>query len=134
MKTTHEIDSGVGAFILTKREIGEKIGWWDEDYFWYGEDLDFCYQIKVLNHKKIMWVPLTKAVHYKGASKGTKPQSKQVSVASSGTKNLQINSGIKSMKIFYKKYYEKKYPKILTWLIYLAIWGLHKKRVITKSE
>lgn len=134
LTTIHEIDSCLGAFMLLPREVGDKIGWWSEDYFLNGEDLDLCYQIKVLQSKKIMWVPITKVTHYKGASKGTKKQSKSVTTASIKTKDLTINSGINSMKIFYNKYYEKKYPIILTTMIYFAIWLLHKKRLLTKSE
>lgn len=134
LNTVHEIDACLGAYMLLPKTLGDKINWWPEDYFLNGEDLDFCYQIKELQKKKIMWVPLTKAIHYKGASKGTKKQSKTITTASQGTKNLQINSGINSMKIFYKKYYESKYPKFITSIIYLGIWLLHTKRSLTKSE
>ena len=30
---THEIDACAGAFMMVRRQAGEKIGWWDEDYF-----------------------------------------------------------------------------------------------------
>lgn len=29
----HEIDALAGAFMLVKRDAGEAVGWWDEDYF-----------------------------------------------------------------------------------------------------
>src|SRR3989344_2651866 len=37
----HEIDACAGAFMMVRQQAGEKIGWWDEDYFFYGEDLEF---------------------------------------------------------------------------------------------
>jgi len=42
----HEIDAGVGAFLIVRHQAGEPLAWFDEDYFWYGEDLDFCYRLK----------------------------------------------------------------------------------------
>ena len=130
----HEIDVCLGAFMFVRSEFGNKIGWWPEDYFLNGEDVDFCYQIKVLKHGKIMYVPHAKITHYKGASKGTKKQSSGITKATSGTKTLQINSGIKSMEIFYRKYYDEQYPWILNQLIYVGIWILHKKRLILGKE
>lgn len=130
----HQIDACLGAFMIIPTSIGNKIGWWPKEYFLNGEDIDLCYQIKNILNKKIYFVPTTKIIHYKGASKGTKGQAGKHAKASSKTKNLTINSGINSMKIFYKKYYEQKYPKILTKIIYFGIYLLHKKRLLTKKE
>mgnify|MGYP005855780171 CR=1 FL=1 len=130
----HEIDACLGAFMIIPREVGEKINWWPKEYFLNGEDLDLCYQIKNHLNKKIYFVPSTSVIHYKGASKGTKTQAGVHSHATNTTKNLAINSGINSMKIFYKKYYAAKYPKLLTLIIYFGIYLLHKKRLITKKE
>ncbi|MBP7859902.1 glycosyltransferase family 2 protein [Patescibacteria group bacterium] len=132
--TTHEIDACLGAFMIIPKTLGDKIGWWPKEYFLNGEDIDLCFQIKNLQHQKIYWVNDTKVIHYKGASKGTKAQAGKHAKASSSTKNLSINSGINSMKIFYKKYYEKKYPFILTRAIYAGIWLLHQKRKMLGRE
>src|SRR3989344_5519957 len=32
LNKTHEIDALAGAFMLVKREAGEQVGWWDEDF------------------------------------------------------------------------------------------------------
>jgi len=42
LKTTHEVDAIEGAFMIMPYQVGKKVGWWDEDYFFYGEDLQFC--------------------------------------------------------------------------------------------
>lgn len=64
---TYEVDSIVGAFMFMKREIFEKVGGFDEDYFMYGEDIDLCYRIKK-NGYKIYYYPETSIIHYKGES------------------------------------------------------------------
>lgn len=103
----HQIDSASGAFLLVRRGVGEQINWWDEDYFWYGEDLDFCYRIKE-NGWQIFFNPLVKTLHYKGASSGLKKQ-------------RSAKSSTQVMRIFYQKHYLKRYPKILTWAVLRGI-------------
>jgi len=63
----HEIDSPSGAFFLVKKQVVDKIGGFDEDYFMYGEDLDLSYRIKKLG-LKIIYYPLFTVVHLKGQS------------------------------------------------------------------
>ncbi|MCF7885393.1 MAG: glycosyltransferase [Candidatus Marinimicrobia bacterium] len=62
-----EVDAVSGSFLMLRKEVYKKIGGLDEDYFMYGEDLDFCYRIKDAGWK-IYYVPDTQIVHYKGES------------------------------------------------------------------
>lgn len=127
---THEIEALVGAFMLTRREAGEQVGWWDEDYFWYGEDLDFCYKLREKGWK-IFYVPEFTTLHYKGASGGLKKESKKITTASKATKIKATNARFEAMKIFYKKHYDKKYPSIVTNLVFA---GIEAKKFITKRK
>lgn len=115
LNKNHEIDSCCGAFMLVKREFGEKINWWDEDYHWYGEDLDFCYRLKELGFK-ILYVPKVSIFHYKGASSGLKKYK-----VDKQTKKKAINSRFDVMKIFYKKHYNHKYSPVLKFFVFLAV-------------
>lgn len=130
----HEIDACLGAFMLIDRKVGQSVNWWSEDYFLNGEDIDLCYKIKVQAGYKIFFFPLAKAFHFKGSSKGTKKVSQSFSKVSEETKNLQINSGIEAMRIFYQKFYSNRQPKIINQLVYLGINILKKVRLITKTE
>lgn len=117
---THEIDSLAGSFLLVSRELGEKLHWWDEDYFFYGDDIDFCYRIKKHGYK-IYFVPEYKALHYKGLSSGIKEASKERTQATLDTKIWATNQRFSAMEIFYNKHYKKKYPWIVTKVVILAI-------------
>ena len=125
LNTTHEIDSCVGAFMLVPRLVGEKIGWWDEDYFWYGEDIDFCYRVKKAGFK-VMFVPKVKIIHYKGASSGIK---KTKSKADFKTREKAMLASTQAMRIFYQKHYRGKYPKPVEKLVFWGISLLEKARV-----
>lgn len=129
---THEIDALAGSFLLVSSELGEKLKWWDEDYFFYGEDIDFCYRIKKMG-LKIFFVPQYKALHYKGLSSGIKDTSKAVSQASIDTKIWATNQRFKAMEIFYNKHYKKKYPWILTQSVMLAI-KIKKRLTLRRIE
>lgn len=131
LSKTHEVDSIVGAFFLTRKSILEKVGYFDEDYFMYGEDLDLCLRIKNAGYK-VMYVPEVKILHYKGVSSGLKKHSQDITSADKQTKLRAFNAFYESMKIFYKKHYAKKYPAFLNWLILLGIdlkWFLAKRKM-----
>lgn len=117
LNTVHEIDSPTGAFYLLRRQVIEEIGYLDEDYFMYGEDLDWSYRIKAKGWK-IVYVPIVKVIHYKKRS-GRESKDRKIKIET-------INHFYETMKIFYRKHYQEKYPKILLWLIFFFI-DLKKK-------
>lgn len=120
MSNTHEVDSVVGAFMFIRKSVLEKIGYFDEDYFLYGEDLDLCFRVKKAGFK-VMYLPEVKIMHIKGVSSGIKKHSQDASSADISTKNKSLEYFYSTMKIFYKKHYSKKYPALLSWLVYLGI-------------
>ncbi|MCL5113979.1 MAG: glycosyltransferase family 2 protein [Patescibacteria group bacterium] len=116
LSKTHEIDACAGAFMLVRREAGEEISWWDEDYFFYGEDLEFCYRLKEKGWKTY-FIPSVSILHHKGVSGGIKKISKEVSTADKKTKKMATLARFQAMKIFYNKHYQDKYPRFVTWLV-----------------
>ncbi len=127
--TTHEIDSACGAFLIIRREAGEEVDWLDEDYFWYGEDLDFCYRLKQKGWQ-IMFVPQVKIIHYKGAASGIKKHSQKISTADGKIKEKAIRASTEVMRIFFKKHYQNKYPKFIYRITMLGIKFLEKIRLL----
>ncbi|MEK7097081.1 MAG: glycosyltransferase family 2 protein [Patescibacteria group bacterium] len=108
----HEIDVPTGAFLFTKREILDKFGGFDNDYFAYGEDIEMAFQIKKLGYK-IIYYPLWKILHLKSAS---------------GLKKKDVNIRKKtndyfydSMKIFYDKHEAKNNNWFINKLVYFVI-------------
>lgn len=128
----HEIDACCGAFMMVRQEVGQKLNWLDEDYFWYGEDLDFCYRVKQAGWK-IIFNPETSILHWKGASSGMKEESKSVTTASLKRKKVAVISSTEAMKIFYQKHYVQKYPKFVTKAVIYAI-GLLARRRLSKFK
>lgn len=132
MKVDHEIDALSGAFFLTRKNILEEVGFFDEDYFLYGEDIDLCFKIKNAGYK-IMYLPGYKIFHHKGVSSGLKKHSQQVTTADIQTRKRSLNAFYESMKIFYKKNYQKKYPFLINWFVYLGInlrWWIAKRELL----
>lgn len=108
----HEIDVLSGAFLLTKRDIVDKFGGFDEDYFAYGEDIEMAFQIKKLGYK-IIYYPLWEVLHLKSVSGLKKKDS-----------NIRKKTNIyfyESMKIFYQKHYAKDHHWLINQLVYLLI-------------
>ena len=105
--TTHEIDCLTGAFLMVRKIAGDAISWWDSDYFWNGEDIEFCYNLKEKGWK-IYFYPEVKIIHWKGSS-AKKHRSKTIS------------HGASAMRIFYKKHFYHNYPPILRDIILAGI-------------
>lgn len=124
----HEIDACCGAFMLIRQEVGKKLKWLDEDYFFYGEDLDFCYRAKE-DGWKIMFNPETSILHWKGAASGMKELSQEITTASSETKKRAVLASTDAMKIFYQKHYIQKYPQVLTKIILFGIDFIEARRL-----
>jgi GT2 family glycosyltransferase len=66
-KTQKKIDWATGAFLLTRREILEKVEGWDEKFFMYVEDVDLCFRIKRLGYE-VWYLPKWSITHLGGAS------------------------------------------------------------------
>ena len=64
---TYEVDAVSGAFMMMKKEVYEKIGGFDQQFFMYGEDLDLCYRAQKSGYK-VFYVHNTEIIHYKGES------------------------------------------------------------------
>lgn len=121
--TTHEVDAIEGAFMLVRREAGEMLAlsaakWWDEDFFFFGEDLDFCYRLKEKGWQ-IFYHPKVKIWHYKGATHGFNKQG--VVEFSREDRRKLVKSTTEAMKLFYQKHYAKKYPGWLTGIVLASI-------------
>lgn len=64
-----KIDFATGACMLVKKEVFEKIGMFDEKYFLYLEDMDFCVRAKKAGFG-ITFIPQAKVWHINAASSG----------------------------------------------------------------
>lgn len=65
-----EIYSAKGACLLFKKEVLEKTGLFDKDYFAYFEETDLCHRIWLAGYK-VIYIPDTK-VYHKGAGTSKK--------------------------------------------------------------
>ncbi len=64
---TAEVEALSGSFMMVRRATISQVGLLDEDFFLYGEDLDWCYRIRQSGWS-IVYLPDTQMVHFKGRS------------------------------------------------------------------
>ncbi|KAA3616182.1 MAG: glycosyltransferase [Calditrichaeota bacterium] len=105
---TTEVEAISGSFMMVRRHALEQIGLLDEEFFLYGEDLDWCYRT-IEAGWKIYYAPITQLIHFKGES------SKQ-----SHLDGLLIF--YKAMALFVKKHFRKRYFFITYQILLFAIW------------
>lgn len=104
---TYEVDSLSGAFMLVRMDAINQIGPLDEDFFMYGEDIDWCYRIKQVGWKVVYHGAAT-ITHFKGGS---------------GRQGKALYEFYNAMKLFYDKHYRKENNPLVTAFIYAGIWG-----------
>jgi len=122
MTTRHEIDLCITHFMVVRQSAHRAVGDWDEQFFLYGEDVDFCYRMKQ-NGYKIVYLGDIEVLHYKGAGHG-RSVSKDIKNAASTSKEVVANIpsySTQAMRLFVTKHYKNKYP---TWLVNLMFLGM----------
>lgn len=127
----HPVDAISGAFFFARQAILEKVGFFDEDYFMYAEDIDLCFKIKQAGFE-VMYLPGIEIIHYKGVSSGIKKSSSEQTTATKESKLRAFNAFYETMWIFYRKHYLTKYPFFINWLVWLGIhlkWWLAKRKM-----
>ncbi|MDP4173878.1 MAG: glycosyltransferase family 2 protein [Bacteroidota bacterium] len=62
-----EVDVVIGAFIFSSRKTLNKLKGFDERFFFYFEEIDLCYRLK-MNGGKVYYYPSTKVIHLGGAT------------------------------------------------------------------
>jgi hypothetical protein len=124
----HPIEACVGAFLMIKRTVGEKIGWWNEKYFFYGEDLDFCYQLKQKGFE-LYFNPDCQISHFQGISSGLKSQTQKITQANRETKIRVAQASTNAMRIFYQENLFKNYPPLIQEIVLFGVKLLELKRV-----
>jgi N-acetylglucosaminyl-diphospho-decaprenol L-rhamnosyltransferase len=105
--TAIDVDSVVGAFMLVRREVVERVGMFDEAFQMYGEDLDWAFRIKEAGWR-VRYHPQVVVLHYKGQSSRQRPGS-------------SIHSFYDAMHIFYDKHYARQHSAPFNALVHLGI-------------
>jgi GT2 family glycosyltransferase len=88
---THQVDAVSGSFLMFRSEVLDSAGYLDEDFFLYGEDLDFCFRVSQAGWK-VFYYPGAQITHIKRGSSSRSPRKS----------NFHFHN---AMAIFYKKHF-----------------------------
>jgi hypothetical protein len=93
-----QIDWVPGAFSIIRRSALEKVGYFDEAFFLYYEEVDLCHRIKDAGYELWYW-PDIEVIHYGGES------SKTVASLSMSKSGAQLTLWrMRSQFLYYRKY------------------------------
>ncbi|OGC51168.1 hypothetical protein A2982_04300 [candidate division WWE3 bacterium RIFCSPLOWO2_01_FULL_39_13] len=116
--------------MMIRKSAISKVGLFDEDFFFYGEDLDWCWRFKEKGYQ-VVYTPITKIIHYKGVASGIKPASSHLSKATRQSRKRALYESIHAMEVFYKKHYLTKYPFFINWLVLISLKILERIRLLS---
>lgn len=124
LTSVHEIEACSGAAMIVRKSAIEQVGYLDEDYFMYAEDIDWCYRFAQAGWKTV-YDPQVTIIHhkYKSGQKTTQWDTKQ----------RTISAFYDTMKQFMEKHYRNKYSRVILFLSFVMIevlkkWKLHHER------
>lgn len=116
----HDVPVIAGSYMMMPRALDRQLDGWDESYFFYGEDIDYCYRIHEAGYR-IVYYPLVEVVHYKGASSGLRKESADIARPPKETRVKVARESVRAMRIFYRKFYSDKYPRWVTAFVLAGI-------------
>ncbi len=67
-----EVDWVMGAALMVRREAYEQVGGFDEGYFMYSEEVDWCRRLKAAGWQ-VVYFPAARIIHHAGRSSGQVP-------------------------------------------------------------
>jgi len=107
--TVHTVDCISGAFFFVRRSVIERVGLLDEEYYFYGEDMDWAFRIRGAGWT-IAYNPTVSVLH-----------KKKQSGRAHADENRRLRTEYyfyKYNKLFYKKNYGSRYPRAVMRFIY----------------
>ena len=116
---TAKVEVLVGAFMLLKRSLYNSLGGFDEDYFMYGEDIDFSYKSLHQGYDNY-YFGSTSVIHYKGES--------------TRRNDVYLKRFYGAMQIFYKKHFKSNVLFDLGVLLGIKLMALFKPLKHQHSE
>jgi GT2 family glycosyltransferase len=93
--STHEVDAASGMFLLVRRKAIEEVGMFDESFFLYYEETDWCRRFSDAGWKIIFW-PQAKILHIHGGSQSSSQKAAEM-----------FAQQRKSMLIYFRKHHSR---------------------------
>ncbi|MBS1271245.1 MAG: N-acetylglucosaminyl-diphospho-decaprenol L-rhamnosyltransferase [Candidatus Marinimicrobia bacterium] len=115
-RETREVDQPQGAALFTSRMVLESVGYFDEDFPMFFNDVDWCFRVKQAGFR-IVFFPEAKVTHIKGASVNS-------------YKALMVVFSHVGFFRFFEKHYNRIHHQLLNLLIGLLLYGSIPVRVI----
>lgn len=109
----HPIDACSGAAMMVRTAAMEKVGYLDERFFMYAEDLDWCKRFRDHGYQ-VIYIPEATVVHHKYKS-GRGHTDSSISQRTSA-------HFYQTMLQYFDKHYQSQYPFFVRWGIQLFVW------------
>jgi GT2 family glycosyltransferase len=104
---TNPVDILSGAFMFFRKKVLDEVGYFDEAFFMYGEDIDLSYRVLKAGYKNY-YLADTTIIHYKGES------------TKKGSLNY-VKVFYQAMIIFARKHFAASRAGFFSFLIHLAV-------------
>jgi GT2 family glycosyltransferase len=114
LDNTQEVDAVSGCFMLIRRKVVEQAGVMDTDFFFYGEEAEWCYRIRKCGWR-IIYYPGARIIHYGGGSSASLSTEKAILSSKAQVLYLEKTQGKVIAWIGNLLMLTRDIPRFLTW-------------------
>ncbi len=107
LTTPRVVDVLLGACMILREEALKQVGYLDEDFFMYSEEVDLCYRLKRTGWL-CYWVPQAEVVHFGGQS-------------TSQIEGEMFQRLYQSKLLYFRKHHGWKVAQVYKWVLLAAI-------------
>lgn len=94
-----QVDYAHGSCVFMKRELYERVGGFDPDFFQYVEDVDLCLKVRTLGYP-IFYCPSASLIHYDGGTTGRENRRRTKKMVTNMALTMIKNYSISSLVFF----------------------------------
>lgn len=91
--TVREIEVITGCFLMVRREVVSQVGLFDENFFFFGEETDWCRRM-IQGGWKLHFAPVGEIIHYDGGSANRLRSERDLMLSSASVKLHLKHSGL----------------------------------------
>jgi N-acetylglucosaminyl-diphospho-decaprenol L-rhamnosyltransferase len=129
---TRRVDWVSGALFMVRRQAMNQVGAFDEDYFMYAEEMDWCFRMRKAGWD-VAYLPQAQAVHISAGSAHRQPERRRTYVYGSKSLFVRKHWGSWQAKVFIALVRVSSFAKLSWWWIQGRITG-GSRRASARSQ
>lgn len=129
LETVLDVEAVAGCFMLARRDVIDRVGGLDEDFFMYGEEAEWCFRIR-RSGWRVLYFPGATILHHGGESTKQAPAQMTVAMAKGQVLFIQKTQGRAAAYAANLLMLLRDLPRTAAWLLFSGFPGSEAARLL----